>query len=262
MKKIILFCLVILMAAASLPFLPGCGDVVAGSGETQTIELNYANFSRLEITAGFNMEISYGDTFFASITIDKALYEYINIAQRGDILHIGLKPNYTYTASARSGVIRLPDIRKLELSGGSGARLTGFTLTHNLDIVLSGASRLTLDPTQSGDTSFDLSGASTAEGTIEMNNGNIAMSGASTLKLAGTVKNLKINASGASKIEVKDVPAVTASVVLSGASRADITVSDTLDVKLSGASALGYTGNPKIGRLDISGGSKFNQSVP
>ncbi len=262
LTKNVLPILLAAMLISGLMAFTGCGDIVTGSGETQTLELDYANFSRVEINTGFDMEITQADSFFVSIEIDKSLYEYLTIAQRGDTLHIGLKANRTYTAASRSGIIRLPDLRRLELSGGSRANVTGFTMTHNMDFVLSGASSMALNPMQAGDTSFVLSGGSTAEGNIQMSNGSLDISGGSTITLAGTASDMKVNASGASSVTLDGLPLTTASVELSGASKATIKVSDILDVKLEGGSNLDYTGSPKLGNIEISGGSKFNQIEP
>jgi hypothetical protein len=252
----IILCLaaVLLVGIAS-----SCGDIVTGSGETTTLELAHANFTRVEINTGFAMEITRADEFYISITIDKSLYEYLTIAQRGDTLLIGLKTNNTYTAAVRSGVIHMPDLRRLALSGGSQATVTGFAVDHAVDFELSGASRLQLDPMQAGDTGLTISGGSTFTGDIDMNNGNFEVSGASKLTLQGSTTGLKLNAAGGSEVTLDEFPAPAASIALSGASRAIISVSDLLDVDLSGASTLDYFGSPKLGKIDISGGSKFNQ---
>jgi hypothetical protein len=259
--KNILLVLITLILLPGLIMFTGC-DIVTASGETQTFEMNYANFSRVEISTGFNMEITRADSFFVSLTVDKSLYEYLTIAQRGDTLHIGLKANRTYTAALRTGIIRLPDLRRLELSGGSVAVVSGFSVTHNVDFALSGASSLTLNPTQTGDAGFVLSGASKVTGEIAMKNGSLDLSGASTLVLNGTAVDMKIDASGASSVTLDRLPLTVANVELSGASRAVIRVSDILDVKLDGGSDLEYSGSPKLGGIDISGGSKFNQVEP
>ena len=255
-----LFITVIVLASGMA--VSSCGEIVAGSGVTQTFEMNYADFSRVEITTGFDVEITRSDNFFVSITVDKALYEYLTIAQRGDTLHIGLKPNNTYPASARLGVINLPDLRRLELSGGSKAKVSGFNMTHTVDFVVSGASKLTLDPMQSGDTSFVVSGGSTADGNIQAAKCSTDASGGSTIKLTGTAASLKLGASGNSTITVDELPVSTASVKLDGGSYAAITVSDLLDVNLGGGSELVYTGSPKMGTIAISGGAKLNQTKP
>lgn len=262
MKKTLAAFLAIIAVISGLTALTGCGVIVAGSGVTQTFEMDYTNFSRLEIGYGFDMAITRADTFYVSITIDKALYEYLNIGQRGDTLYIGLKPNNTYTAASRTGIIQLPDIRRLELSGGSKAGITGFTMEHNVDFDLSGASRLVLNPMQAGDTSITLSGASTVEGKIQISDGSFDLSGGSKLTLDGTANSLKISASGASTADIINIPVATASIELSGASYAVVRVSDVIDVDLSGGSELDYAGSPKLGKMEISGGSKFDQIEP
>lgn len=257
-KKLTL-CLAVLLLLTGLTALYGCGDVITASGETSTFEMNYKDFTRVEISAGFEVEITRADTFFINITIDKSLYEYVSIAQRGDTLHVGLKANRTYTAAVRQAVISLPDLRRLELSGGSKATVTGFSVTHAIDFVLSGASGLTLNPLKTGDASFALSGASTVNGNIGMANGGFTLSGGSNLELTGTATGIKIDASGSSSINLPEFPVTTADVKLGGISAAVIKVSDLMDVHLSGASSLDYIGSPRIGKMNISGGSKLNQ---
>jgi hypothetical protein len=48
-------------------------------------------------------------------------------------------------------------------------------------------------------------------------------------------------------------------VKLTDASHAVINVSTRMDVNLSGASTLEYAGSPKLGKLEMSGGSTLNQ---
>ena len=49
----------------------------------------------------------------------------------------------------------------------------------------------------------------------------------------------------------------------SGASRASLNINGRLDVSLSGASSVEYTGNPTLGEMDISGASSIKQiTVP
>jgi hypothetical protein len=52
-----------------------------------------------------------------------------------------------------------------------------------------------------------------------------------------------------------------ANIELSGASHASLEINGKLDVSLSGASSLGYGGNPTLGRLDVTGASSIKQKV-
>jgi hypothetical protein len=237
----------------------GCtSEVINGSGITDSWDMDYTDFARLDINSGFDTEISRGDTYSVQITIDKALYEYLRINQRGNTLHIGLKSNYTYANAIRKAVVTLPDLSKLELSGGSKAIVSEFAAEHAVDFVLSGTSRMELKSISAGDSGFNISGNSRATGDIVINNGDFSLSGVSTLELTGTGSEIKINASGGSSIKLAEFSVTGANVKLSGDSDAFIKVSDLLDVDLSGASDLVYIGNPKLGSIKVSGGSTIN----
>ena len=85
------------------------------------------------------------------------------------------------------------------------------------------------------------------------------MSGASTVELEGTAADVTIDASGASSMKLKDFSAVNVTIGLSGASNGTVNASGKLDCNLSGASSLSYIGNPTLGSVDVSGGSKISQ---
>ena len=190
------------------------------------------------------------------------MYEYLDVSKQGDTLRIGLKPNYSYDYNdiTRKAAISLPDIEKLELSGASKANIgVGFNSTHAVDFKLSGASNLDISTIKTGNTNFELSGASKASGNIEMANGRFDLSGASSLELQGAATDIDIEASGASHFKLSDLSVVDAEVNLSGASDATINASGRLDGNLSGASKLNYVGNPTLGSISASGGSTISQ---
>jgi hypothetical protein len=252
-------CLALSLLLAVLFGAHGCGGTVIGSGEIATWDFDFSDFNRLEVSSAFDVTVDRADTYLVRITIDKALYEYLKIDQRGDTLRVGLKSNYNYIDTKQQAVINLPDLRRLALSGASRAVVNGFSVSHSLDFALSGASRLDLGHTIAGNSNFSLSGASQASGIIEMNDGNFSLSGASFLELQGSADDITINASGASGVKLPEFRVVTADVHLSGASNATVNVSTRMDVNLSGASDLEYIGSPKLGKLNMSGGSTLNQ---
>ncbi|OGO07407.1 MAG: hypothetical protein A2Y92_02370 [Chloroflexi bacterium RBG_13_57_8] len=128
-------------------------------------------------------------------------------------------------------------------------------MTHSLAFELSGASRMELGYTIAGNSDFSLSGDSEASGSIEIDDGRFELSGASRLDMTGTARDISIEASGASNVNLGGLAAATADVHLSGASDAVIDVADSMNVYLSGASELEYSGSPKLGKIEVSGGS-------
>jgi hypothetical protein len=259
MKKPVI-ALVMVSAITAISTAAGCGGgIVTGLGEIATWDMDYTDFNEIEISSAFEVEVSRDNDYLVRITIDKKLYEYLRIDQRGSTLRIGLKPNFVYQGTTQQAVINLPDLHRLALSSASKAVVTGFLVTHSLDFELSGASQMDLGPTIAGNSDFKLSGASRVTGDIQMDDGHLDLSGASTLELRGSGDDVAIKGSGASNLILPDFAVVTTEVDLNGASRAVISVSNRMDIKLSGGSSLEYIGNPKLGGLNVSGGSTINQ---
>lgn len=77
--------------------------------------------------------------------------------------------------------------------------------------------------------------------------------GASQISVDGSVTKLEANLTGASRLNAKSLQTQTATLSLLGASDADVTVTDTLKVSITGAGELTYFGNPKSVEQNIIG---------
>ena len=238
---------------------PGGGPTVIGSGNLQTLEMDFSDFTDIEVGYTFDVDISRADSYLVQIHVDDNLLDYLDVNKSGNTLHIGLKPNQSYANITSEATINLPDLHRLSLSGASKAYVGDFSFSHSMDFDLSGASHMDISSMETGDTHFELSGASHASGSIEMADGRFNLSGASSVDLEGSGDDVSIEASGASRVELADLPVTDATVNLSGASRATINSSGRLDCDLSGASTLSYIGNPTIGNINTSGGSTIRQ---
>jgi len=254
-----LTCLALALFLAALLGAAGCNTVVTGSGENATWKMDYSDFNSIEVSSAFDITIERSDSYLVQITIDKTLYEYLKIDQRGDTLRIGLKSGYTYIGTKQEAVVNLPDLHQLKLSDASKAVVSGFSMSHSLDFSLSDASRLELQHIIAGNCGFSLYDASQVSGSIEMDDGSFNLSDASSLALQGSAGNIDIRASSSSDLELSDFAVVTAAVDLASSSHAVINVSTRMDVNLSASSDLEYIGSPKLGKLSMSGGSTLNQ---
>lgn len=257
MKKIALSLIMAAVICITVT-MSGC-EVVTGSGDIITLQMDYEDFERIEAGYAFDIEVTRADTYQVHLVIDEVLVEYLNVKQSGGTVYIGLKSGYNYMNQSRKAEITLPRLSRLELSGASEGVISGFSTTDDIDFELSGASRLEIKELKTGKTDLDLSGASEVTGSIDTNEGNFRLSGASTLELSGSAPDISVEASGASEVILKDFSAVTAEVELSGASDAELVVSKRLDIDLSGGSKLIYSGDPKLGSIDVSGSSSIVQ---
>ncbi len=229
--------------------------VVVGSGELKTENMDFSDFTGVDIGGAFEVEIVQSDSFSVSITADDNLFDYIQVYKHGSTLKISVKPAVIFQLATQRAEITMPELFDLELSGASHGTVIGFESVENLDIEVSGASSLDLEGIVAGDVTFNISGVSHITGDIEADDVEFDVSGASTVRLQGTAADIELDLSGASNAELDDFPVNNASIEFSGASRGTVYVNGRLDIYLSGASNLTYTGDPTIGHVEISGAS-------
>jgi hypothetical protein len=257
-KKLIPFILLLIIILMPMGFSSCIAGVINGSGKIQTKTYEFVGFTRITINHAFKFDITRSDNYSISITADDNLFQFLSINQYNDTLVIDLDPTYTYLNTTETGKISLPALNSLSLSGASQANVGGFNSTHPAGFNLSGASVLAISDLESGDTTFDVSGAGRVSGKANLGNVKFTLSGAGNVTLEGAAPSESIEASGGSQIALSGFPVTSASVVLSGGSIANINVSGKLDVDISGGSQLDYTGEPGLGKVSVSGGATLN----
>jgi len=156
------------------------------------------------------------------------------VYQEGDKIFIGLENN-TYRNTTMEVTIGTPDIERIETSGAGSVRLDGFVLAHGIE--------------------FAASGATTINGSLTADDVTFALTGSTTVELIGSANSLLVNGSGATVLHLFDFPVKDCQANLSGGSTSNVTVSDNLEVNLSGGSIFRYRGNPVVRVISISGGS-------
>ena len=257
MRKVLTLAAVILSV---MLLLPGCYGLITGSGNLDTREFDYSDFSRVEIGSAFEVEIVQSASFAVSITADDNIFEYIDISKSGNTLNIRLKSGYNFRSFTTEAVILMPDITHLQLSGATHGTVQDFGFSHDLAVNISGASSLIMTDIATGNIDLEISGASRVSGNIAAGgDADFDISGASTVGLSGSAEDLKAGVSGASHLELDDFPVSNADIELSGASNGTVNTNGTLDADLSGASKLYYIGEPTMGNIDTSGASSISK---
>ena len=263
-KSTVLIALTV-VAMTALVLMTGCiriitnSETITGSGELVTKKYDFANFTRVEVGYAFEVDITHADEFDVTIEMNENLFDYLDISQSGSILRVRMKPNYNYRLTTRQVSISMPAIRSLNLSGASRGEITGFETSNAVDLEVSGASSLEITNLVTGKTGFGVSGASRIIGNIRMTDGDFDVSGASTIELNGEAADVVLDVSGASTARLEDFPMDTADTHVSGASSVTLEVNDRLDVEVSGASRLIYSGDAELGSIQVSGGSTLKR---
>ena len=123
--------------------------------------------------------------------------------------------------------------------------------THGIKVVISSPSRN--GARLSGATRFTATQLSGAKFAIES-------SGAARVMLDGKIDELLADMTGASKLEAESLQTKTAEISTTGAGHAEVAVSDTLKVSITGAGKVIYSGNPKSIEKHVTGAGSIRHT--
>jgi len=249
MKKLIATVLLALIVISGLT--AGCARVkVEGSGNLINESFDISDFGGIKVENGFQVEVTESSTFSVVAVVDDNVLEHIDIKKSGDTLILRPKSNRSFRSTTLSAKVTMPNINKIQLSGGAKADINGFDSSDNLPISLSGGSHLN-GSINAGDVNLSLSGGSHASLSGTADKVNASGSGGSHITLSGSAENIIIKGSGGSHFNLEDYSVSDADINLSGGSYASINVNGTLNVNISGASEVYYTGEPTMGDIDV-----------
>jgi hypothetical protein len=228
----------LLMAACSIS-IPGSGFAdLTGSSELVTQTYDFSDFTGVNASNAFQVEIVQGDHYMVEVTVDDNIAEYLQVEMKDDIVFLGLAPSISMNRTTQKARITLPVLTSLHAFGAVTANLYGFRSVQDLKVEVAGASRV--------------------QGDIEAGDVQVKVSGSSTLRLKGSGRSADITAVGASTADLSAFPVTNARANAAGASRINLDVSGVLNADASGASSVRYTGTPKIERSDMSGASTIS----
>ena len=220
----------------------GC-TAVRGSGDVVTIEVPVDDFNRLAVSHSFDVNVSVGDEPSLTLRVDDNLESSLEVEVTNDTLRIGLQPRTSVSNATLEADVTVTSLDAVEGSGAVSIDL-GSLAGSTLELQLSGASDLN-GAVDFDNVTGVLSGASNISLSGRVATLDVDASGASDLALLDLeVDGLIVSLSGASSAEVSVNGSIRAS--LSGASslryRGDPDVT-TIDV--SGASSIGRITDPR-----------------
>jgi len=216
-------------------------DRLVGSGKEGRKEIKVADFVSLvvfdqpQINVHIQVSATRGDAFSVIISGDDNLVDLVEVDKVGSALKISVAKRVRQMKQPLKATITMPTLERVQVYSGCQLTIKDFKSNKEFKAELSGASNL--------------------EGSIEAGDMKLDAGGASRVKLKGFAKQATISASGACHFQLQEFALETASVKLTGASRAAVNVKTNLDYSLTGASHLHYKGNPKINKARSSGAS-------
>ena len=239
-KAVVIIAIVVAVVAIyTVLILKGWPGVLIGSGNLETEQYAFANFTRVEISTAFEFEIEQSSSYSINVTADDNVIDYVQVSQDGQTLKIRVGTVPTLRRATLKASVTMPQLGGLTVSGASRGTVYDFNSTEAVDITVSGASRVIGDIT-AGDVEFHIDGAS-------------------TIQLEGSANDMTARVSGASRFSLDDFTVNNANVNISGASTGTINLDGRLDANVSGASTLLYIGDPIMGAIDVSGASTLSK---
>lgn len=231
----ITFILIIFQLCTSCMYAEPFG--IRGNGVKATEKREVGNFSRLDVSAGFEVILTHGSQPEVVIEADDNLMRTIITKVEGKKLNIYVKGSVS-PRSPMKAYITFVNLSEIELSGA--------VKLHSPELL--DFDRLLLD----------LSGASAIEMETRIDALKADVSGASLMNLKGSANKADLECSGASNVKMVDFQVENMNLDLSGASSAEVWVTQNLKVDASGASKARYKGDPRI-TVDTSGASSVKK---
>ncbi len=223
-----------------------------------TREMDFADFNIVEVGSCFRVKIKQADSHSVTISGGEEFFDYVNVTKSGNTLKISIKPLTFFTRPNLQASITMPKLKKLRLSGAAKCTVEGFSSSDAFDLYISGSSALNID-IEAGKAKVEVSGAGRLKGKMRLADAEFTLSGASRAEVRGAANNVVLNAWGASRLDLTDFVLNDTSINLKGASEAAVTVNGKLDIDLSSGSQLYYSGNPTMGKINVSGASTLSQ---
>ncbi len=193
---------IVIIALIAFGIIPGVqfpSGPIIGSGNTQTRQFTLRDFTAVQASSGFNVQITQSGTYSIKITADDNIFNYMLVNRTDSTLTIRLEPGVSFTTSTLKAEILMPDLTTIQFSGGVIGNAQNFKLTHDFTADLSCGSRLAM---------------------------------------TSQANNLTATASGGSNLYMRDFKVYNAYVDLSGGSQGTINLDGILDATLSGGSHL------------------------
>jgi hypothetical protein len=209
---------ILVVLVAGCAGLVTTGDTITGSGQLVSRSFDLAGFSRIDANDAAQVEVTRGEAFRVDVEVNDNLASRLDVAVRGNTLHVGLQ-NGSYNHVTLRAQVTMPELSGVALNGGSTLR--GELASEDLALNLNGGTRATLTGT-AGRVTIDINGGSQAllgdltAGEVEVNanggshveiktNGAVrgTANGGSTVTVGGSPSSVDVETEGASRVITK-----------------------------------------------------------
>ncbi|MDQ2883766.1 MAG: DUF2807 domain-containing protein [Actinomycetota bacterium] len=212
-------------------------DAVAGSGRLTSRTIDLSGVTSVVAGANFVVHLTMGGPAQATVRMDDNLTDRIEATVTGHELRLGIKPGARVRNATLIAEVTVGQLDRLAADGVSKVTLGSPVTGSALQLLVNGVSEIT--------------------GSVGVDHLEASESGASLMALSGRAGSLHLTVAGTSQLRDQGLTVADLDALLSGASQATVTVSDTLSATADGASELRYRGAPQITHQQTSGVSSI-----
>ena len=205
------------------------------TGKTETRAFDVKDFTKVHLDGGITARIVQSDTYSVSVTTDSGLFDYFEVAAKGDALVIQARPGFGVAIAYNCNVtIAMPKIRALNAASGS--------------------TKVSLGSFQQPDTDLDIQATGSSNVVYaDVNAKNLYANASrySSIDLKGSAENLRCSASGRSEIKAYKCKSANVDAAVTTHAALYVHAEKSLNAHVSGRGSLYYRGKPE----------KFNKTV-
>ena len=195
--------------------LSACGNKpLVGNGKVVTKSRQVAAFNKVEIVGTFDVRFKRSTKQAVAVTIDSNIEPYILTKVTAGTLLITEKPGVNFTT--KNPIVVSLSAKEMMAINSSGAN----------DLKLSG---------------------------LQSDHFGLSLRGAGDVNIAGKVANFNLSLSGTGNVDASKLVTKNTRVMISGAGKASVYVTEKLDASISGIGGVTYYGDPDVVTREISG---------
>jgi phage shock protein PspC (stress-responsive transcriptional regulator) len=193
----------------------------------------FKNFNEIKINGVYNLELERGDQFLISLRGNPRAIKDYHIEQKGNLLNISHKEDNRSIWDKRNLfkgkdvkiIITMPSLSKIDASGVGEIIVSDF---------------------EAPSITVDLSGVIQAKGNFKVTDATFIISGTSSLSVKGSSETMNATVQGVSSLDAHKFQVERASVNTYGVSKAEVNVTEQLEISEGITNTIEYVGKPNL----------------
>ncbi len=226
---------VVVLAAAWV----GVGYAVSHrAGPVDTEQRQVSDFTAVVVRGSGTLIVTQGSTPSLVVEARRGVLDRVKATVSGGILTLDcdehwFNPRTCWGDDDITYRLTVTDLTKIEAHGSTDIEAQQPLVAERLDLLATGSSDITLE--------------------LKVQTANVRTSGSGDVALSGTADVITFSSSGSSDLSARELQSRVATIDCSGSSDVEVSVSQQLNVDISGSGDVSYAGNPEVKSSSISG---------